>query len=31
MMTRKELYEVIRYFDYEGLDSKIVKSSFPAN
>jgi methylisocitrate lyase len=31
MMTRKELYEVIRYFDYEGLDSKIVKSSLPSN
>jgi len=26
MFTRKELYELIRYYDYEKLDSEIAKS-----
>lgn len=26
MQTRKELYETIRYYDYEALDSKIAKT-----
>ncbi|MEJ8570733.1 isocitrate lyase/PEP mutase family protein [Microbaculum marinum] len=29
MMTRKELYDVIKYFEYEALDDKIVKSTLP--
>jgi methylisocitrate lyase len=31
MMTRRELYEVIKYFDYEALDDKIVKSVLPGD
>ncbi len=26
MQTRKELYETIRYYDYENLDGKIAKT-----
>lgn len=29
MQTRAELYELIRYFDYEALDSSIVKTIVP--
>lgn len=29
MQTREELYETIRYFDYEELDGKIAKSVLP--
>lgn len=29
MQTRAELYELIRYFDYEALDSSIVKTAIP--
>ncbi|SEC82209.1 methylisocitrate lyase [Paenibacillus sp. GP183] len=31
MQTRKELYETIRYYDYEALDSKIAKTILPTN
>lgn len=29
MQTRKELYETIRYYDYEALDGKIAKTILP--
>lgn len=29
MQTRKELYETIRYYDYEALDDKIAKTELP--
>lgn len=29
MQTRAELYELIRYFDYEALDSSIIKTVIP--
>ncbi len=29
MQTRKELYETIRYYDYEALDGKIAKTVLP--
>ncbi|NTZ17544.1 methylisocitrate lyase [Paenibacillus sp. JMULE4] len=29
MQTRKELYETIRYYDYEELDAKIAKTVLP--
>ncbi len=29
MMTRKELYEAIQYFDYEALDAQIVQTILP--
>jgi methylisocitrate lyase len=29
MQTRKELYETIRYYDYENLDAKIAKTVLP--
>jgi methylisocitrate lyase len=29
MQTRKELYETIRYYDYEALDNKIAKTVLP--
>jgi len=29
MMTRKELYEVISYFDYEALDEQIARTVLP--
>ncbi len=29
MQTRAELYDLIRYFDYEALDSTIARSSLP--
>ena len=29
MLTRAELYELINYFDYEELDSSIVKTVVP--
>jgi methylisocitrate lyase len=29
MQTRKRLYELIRYHDYEALDASIVKSIAP--
>jgi methylisocitrate lyase len=31
MQTRKELYETIRYYDYEALDGKIAKTILPTN
>jgi methylisocitrate lyase len=31
MQTRKELYEAIRYYDYEALDGKIAKTVLPEN
>lgn len=31
MQTRKELYETIRYYDYEELDGKIAKTVLPSN
>jgi methylisocitrate lyase len=30
MMTREELYKVIRYFEFEELDQTIVKSAIPS-
>jgi methylisocitrate lyase len=29
MQTRKQLYELIRYYDYEALDAKIAKTVLP--
>jgi methylisocitrate lyase len=29
MQTRKELYETIKYFDYEALDASIVQTVIP--
>lgn len=29
MMTRRELYDAIRYFDYEALDEQIVRTVLP--
>ncbi|MCL6627139.1 MAG: methylisocitrate lyase, partial [Alicyclobacillus shizuokensis] len=29
MQTRKELYETIRYYDYEDLDNHIAKTVLP--
>jgi len=29
MQTRKELYETIRYFDYESLDQSILRTVVP--
>jgi methylisocitrate lyase len=31
MQTRKELYDTIRYYDYEALDGKIAKTVLPEN
>lgn len=31
MMTRKELYEVIQYFDYEAIDAQIVQTILPGD
>ncbi len=31
MQTRKELYETIRYYDYEALDDSIAKTVLPNN
>lgn len=31
MQTRKELYDTIRYYDYERLDGKIAKTVLPEN
>jgi len=29
-LTRADIYDAIRYFDYEALDGSIVKSAIPA-
>lgn len=31
MQTRRELYEVIRYHDYEALDATIARSVIPGD